>query len=95
MSNVDQINGFSSASDAIALIDTTFSKLPSGIVAPQYFRANATGTAVDANDFLLYNTTTGGLFYDSNGNGAGGAVQFAILSGAPIISAADFSVMGL
>lgn len=93
--NVDQINGFSSASDTIVLLDTTFSKLPSGIVAPQYFRANATGTAVDADDFLLYNTTTGGLFYDSDGNGAGGAVQFAILSGAPIISAADFSVMGL
>ena len=93
--NVDQINGFFAPSDTILLIDTIFANLPSGAVAPANFRANATGTAVDANDFLLYNTTTGELSYDSNGSGAGGSSQFAILSGAPAITAADFFVTAL
>ncbi|TXI17554.1 MAG: calcium-binding protein [Nitrosomonas sp.] len=93
--NVDQINGFLASADTILLIDTIFANLPDGAVAPANFRANATGTAVDANDFLLYNTTTGALSYDANGSGAGGSVQFAILSGAPAITAADFFVTAL
>lgn len=89
--NVDRINGFSAADD-IDLLDTIFTRLPDDVL-PQHFRANATGTAVDANDFLVYNTTTGALSYDSNGNAAGGSVQFAVLTGVPTISAANFDVI--
>lgn len=91
--NVDRINGFSAASDDIKLLDTIFTNLPVGQVLPQNFTANAAGTAVDANDFLVYNITTGALSYDSNGNAAGGSHQFAVLTGIPTISAADFDVI--
>ena len=40
----------------------------------------ASGTASDGNDFVLYETDTGKLFYDADGNGAGAAVQIATLS---------------
>ncbi len=93
VTDVDRINGFSAASDDIKLLDTIFTSLPVGEVLSQNFTANATGTAFDANDFLVYNTTTGALSFDSNGNIAGGAHQFAVLAGVPTISAADFEVI--
>ncbi len=42
------------------------------------------------NDHPVYNTTIGALSYDTNGNGVGGFTQFALLNGAPSISATDF-----
>ena len=36
--------------------------------------------AQDANDRIIYNSGTGALIYNSNGNAAGGATQFATLS---------------
>ncbi len=61
------------------------------------FVANAGGVAGDANDYVLYDTSTGALYYDADGNGAGAKVQFAVidlgtLSGT--VNAADFSVIG-
>ena len=56
--------------------------------------AFAVGTAAqDADDRIIYNRTTGALFYDADGNGAVAAVQFATLSGAPTLAAADFVVI--
>ncbi len=91
--NVDQINEFFAPNDTILLENSIFTNFAPGAVAAGNFRASAAGTAADANDFLLYNTTTGALSYDSNGNGAGGSVQFAILSGAPPVFAADFFIV--
>ena len=50
----------------------------------------AGAVALDANDFIIFDSTTGSLYYDSDGNGAGEAVQFAILNGVTHISADDF-----
>jgi len=58
------------------------------------FRASATGLAADSNDYVLYNTTTGALLYDTDGSGGGTAVQFATLTSKPQnITAADFVVI--
>ena len=91
--NVDLINGFFAPVDTIELENFIFSNFAPGAVAAANFRANATGTAVDANDYLVYNTTNGELSYDFNGGFAGGAQVFVILSGAPPLSAADFLVI--
>ena len=48
----------------------------------------------DASDRLIYNTTTGQLFYDADGNGAGASALVATLQGAPALAATDIVVTG-
>ncbi|MFM7028541.1 MAG: calcium-binding protein [Chakrabartia sp.] len=80
--NVDRLLNYNVANDVIHLENAIFTKLvTTGALAAANFAANATGTATDANDYILYNTTTGALFYDADGNGAGAAVQFALIQG--------------
>ena len=57
-------------------------------------RAGATA-GIDRNDRIIYNTATGDLYYDRDGNKPGGhaAVLFATLSGAPAIDAGDFQIV--
>lgn len=50
------------------------------------------GTGVDAGDRILCKQSTGQLLYHVDGNGAGAAVQFAVLAGSPIIGQTDFLV---
>lgn len=101
--NVDRILDFSQAvdnSDLMRLDKTIFTELgaAAGFLNSDFFMANATGTATDGNDHIIFETDTGKLFYDSNGNLAGGATQFATitnfasLTGANAISAGDFYV---
>lgn len=42
---------------------------------------------------IVYETDTGRLFYDADGAGGKGAVQFALLSGKPTISIRDFELI--
>ncbi|WP_127995561.1 beta strand repeat-containing protein [Piscinibacter defluvii] len=89
----DTIGDFSVVDDRIELENAAFAKLTSvGTLAAANFRANATGTAVDANDHVLWNTSTGQLFYDADGSGAGAAVLLATLSGNPGLTAADIFI---
>ena len=94
--NRETIIDFVAINDVIHLENTgvgLFTTLAAGALNAAFFKANATGTATDANDRVVYNTTTGALIYDSNGNAAGGAVQFASLTTKPILTAADFLVI--
>jgi Ca2+-binding RTX toxin-like protein len=47
----------------------------------------------DSNDFIVYNTVTGALLYDADGNGAVAAVQIATLAGGLALTNADFVVI--
>ena len=47
----------------------------------------------DASDRIVYNTTTGDLYYDRDGNGAAAAIKFATLVTKPAITNADFVVI--
>jgi serralysin len=94
--NRDTITDFANAAgnnDRIALENAVFTKLGgSGTHAlnPAFFKV---GAAADANDFIVYNKATGALFYDVNGNGEGGAIQFATLATRPTLTAGDFLVI--
>ncbi|MDQ6432507.1 calcium-binding protein [Mesorhizobium sp. LHD-90] len=91
--NVDKITDFDAAADTIQLDNAIFAAMAkTGPLASAYFRANASGTAQDGNDHIVYETDTGKLFYDADGNGAGGAIHFATLTGNPALGAADFVV---
>jgi Ca2+-binding RTX toxin-like protein len=90
--NVDLLADFVAADDTIQLDDAIFA----GIGTPGAFNANAFvvgSAAADADDRIVYNQATGQLFYDADGNGAGAAVLFATLSGAPLLTASDFAVI--
>ena len=59
-----------------------------------YFWSSNTGLAHDATGRVIYNTSTGDLSYDADGNGAGAAVVIANLSNHPaVISAAGFVII--
>ncbi len=92
----DRITDFTRVDDVMHLENTgtgLFNGLANGVLAASRFKANATGTATDSDDRIIYNKTTGDLFFDKNGSGAGGAIKFATLSDKPTITAADFFVI--
>ena len=91
--NVDRIMDFSVADDTIQLenaLFTRFGKTATGPMPSASFKANTTGVASDANDYIVYEIDTGKLFYDTNGNAAGGATQIALLGVNLSLTAADF-----
>ena len=92
--NTDTIVDFNATDDTIRLSRTIFTQLTTGVLAPERFRASDTGMAADANDYILYNTSSGALLYDADGSGVGVATQFATLANTPQnVTAADFVVV--
>jgi Ca2+-binding RTX toxin-like protein len=92
--NVDRIQSYSATDDTILLDDAIFTALGSpGALAAGAFKAGPAAT--DADDRIIYNATTGALFYDQDGNGATAAVQFATLTTSitGIITHADFLII--
>jgi Ca2+-binding RTX toxin-like protein len=93
-SNVDTITDFIFADDTVQLDNAVFTALTTlGTLAAAAFRANTTGLAQDASDRIIYETDTGELYYDFNGNAAGGGVLFAKLDPGLGITNADFVVI--
>jgi Ca2+-binding RTX toxin-like protein len=90
--NVDTVFGFAHGVDKIALDDAIFTAIgPLGALNANAF---VVGTAAgDADDRIIYNQTTGQLFYDADGNGAGAQVLFATLNGGGLVTASDFTVI--
>jgi Ca2+-binding RTX toxin-like protein len=89
---IDEITDFQSGVDRIFLSDTAFRALSDGALEVKAFASNTSGTAQDASDRIIYEEDTGILWYDSNGNAAGGRVQFAKLDAGLTLTAADFFV---
>jgi serralysin len=93
--NKDTITDFANASgnnDTIYLENAIFTKLTAtGALNGNFFYAGT--TAADTNDYIVYNQSTGALFYDGNGSAAGGATQFATLVNKPTLTASDFVVI--
>ncbi len=98
-SNVDTIVDFggagSPAMDVIRLENAIFASLSAtGALSAGSFKSGAAPVAADANDYILYNTVTGALYYDADGSGAGAAVKFAVVAGNPdALAASDFQVI--
>ena len=91
---VDTIKDFTPGEDVFHLSYWVFTKLYYGPLDAEFFCANDSGTAQDDNDYIVYETDTGKLWYDADGNGAGQAAQLAVLGtkAHPQLTAADFYV---
>jgi len=89
--NIDKITDFTSGVDTILLSSSIFTVLNwAGDLHPDNFRIGT--SALDGNDFIIFNKTTGALYYDPDGTGATVQVQFSTLAGAPVVAATDFVV---
>lgn len=95
--NVDDITDFNAAADTIKLENTgvdMFNTLASGALSATAFKViGPGGAAVDASDRILYNQSTGALYYDADGSGAGARIQFATVDAGTVLTSADFVII--
>jgi Ca2+-binding RTX toxin-like protein len=90
-SNVDTITDFSVPNDTIRLDDAIFAGLTTlAYLSASQFTIGAAATT--AAHRIVYNSATGTLLFDADGNGAGAAKQFATLSTGLALTATDFFV---
>ncbi|MDQ8755946.1 hypothetical protein RCO27_06860, partial [Sphingosinicella sp. LHD-64] len=89
--NIDQIVDMTVGTDKIYLDNTIFSTLGDGALAAGAFRTGA--AAIEADDRIIYDSSSGALFYDADGSGTGAAIQFASLSAGLALGAGDFLVI--
>lgn len=92
LSGIDFITDFMSGLDKIALNTDMFSSLTVGGFSAGNLVVGSGASAGDADDFLLFDTSTFALSYDADGSGAGAAIQFATLDGVTSFSATDVEV---
>ena len=92
-SNVDVVDDFSVKYDSI-LLDKKIFKVAAD--SKGYIRSSAfwTGSAAhDSNDRIIYDKTTGALYYDADGTGSKAAVQFAQLDANLKLTYKDFGIL--
>jgi Ca2+-binding RTX toxin-like protein len=93
--NVDKIVDFVSGTDGIELDDAIFGAFTAGaaVTAEQLLIRSNGSTANTPDQILIYNQTTGRLYYDADGSqGAVMPQLVAILVGSPSITANDFII---
>jgi Ca2+-binding RTX toxin-like protein len=94
--NIDTVTDFVLGTDKLQLDATIFKKFVGtiGSINAGNFVSGSSGIKpIDANDYLIFNTSTGGLYYDSDGSGKIAMVQFATITGVSNLSSADFCVI--
>jgi len=94
----DTITDFTTGSDKIvfslAAVNTaTTASLLAGALTAGNFVSGPGAIADTGSSYFAYDTTTGTLSFDADGNGAGAAVVLVTLTGAPTLAASDI-VMG-
>ena len=92
LNGVDTITDFNPSADFIHLQDFIFSAIGPTLDAGELV-SNSGGIAGDANDFLLYDSDTGSLYYDADGNGSGVRILIATLNGNPAIDPTNILII--
>ncbi|WP_395685071.1 beta strand repeat-containing protein [Caenimonas koreensis] len=96
VTNVDRVADFTPGTDVLSFKATIYKAL--GALGPLNADAFWSGPGVvsghDTTDRIVYDTTSGTLYYDSDGSGAAMPVAVAIIGDTthPVLSAADFVV---
>ncbi|NGZ04727.1 MAG: hypothetical protein G8237_00040 [Magnetococcales bacterium] len=82
----DTITDFG-VNDKLVFVSVNFGRLATGTLPSTAFRANSTGTANSNSQRFIFNTTSGVLKYDADGNGSAIGVPIATLTGVTRMSA--------
>ena len=79
--NLDRISDFVSGTDKIQFTKAIFTNLGSvgALSANEFYAAANAVRGVDALDRIIYNTTSGALYYDADGSGNGAAIQVTLI----------------
>ena len=93
--NVDQIKDFKHNTDKLALDDAIFKTVGSKLKAKAFYAADGASKAHDKDEGIIYDKKTGKVFWDDDGNKAGGhaAVHFATLTTKPPLDHGDFVIV--
>lgn len=89
----DTVKDFNLSEDMFVFsrsVFTALGSLPVGALPASAFYAGAAAQTVDQK--IIYNSVTGGLFYDADGSGSAAMVQIAFLSTKPILTADYFLI---
>ena len=78
-SNYDTLTDFVSGSDRLEFSRTVFAALAAHTPAACFVAGAGLANATSADQHLIYNTTSGMLLYDADGNGAAAAVAVALI----------------
>lgn len=87
--DADNVTDFSTGVDKIQLDTSVFTQLPGELNASILIESTAP-KALEADDRLLFDTASGKLYYDADGNGSGKALLIAKLTGVQDIDINDF-----
>jgi len=93
LSGNDTITDYEVASDSIQLDNAIYTSLADGPLTVANFRSGAGAVASDGDDYIMYDTSNGNLFYDPDGNIPGGSVLIGTFNGAPSLLLAEFLVI--
>ena len=95
--NVDTISDFSSSDgDQLQFSSVKWFKglgAAGDLTSDQFWSGADVTSAHDASDRLIYNTSTGDLYYDADGTGAKAAILVAHLTGNPALTFGDIQII--
>ncbi len=97
LTNLDVVTDFGTGADSLVFDRTAFPGLSAGatLTAAEFRSGAGVTTANTAAQRFLYNTTTGDLFFDADGNNAATApVAVALLSTRPVLTAGAIQLTG-
>lgn len=86
--NVDQILDFNVADDTIMLSTSVFSAITEGTLAASAFRLGS--EAQGTQDRIIYDQSSGRIFYDADGTGGAAAILFATVTAGTALTNLDF-----
>lgn len=96
-SGADRIADFTAGADRIWIDDGAFSRIGArgnfGAADGRFWAAHGAVRGHDGNDRVIYDLSTGNLYYDADGSGRGASILIATLEGAPGLSASDITVI--
>lgn len=94
LTGTDTITDFTRGKDKIGLgLDMFTGYTKAGGIGADTIVVGAGAVALDANDYLIFDTTTKTLKFDADGSGAGAEVDIAILTGVTTLTTSGFTLV--
>ena len=91
----DTVNGFNPTDDLVQLAKSAMTALGvvGGLTDAEFESGAGLAAATEGTTRIFFNETSGALFYDADGSGAGASIQLATFAGAPAITLNDLFIV--